>query len=225
MSVASLPEAETDSRVLLDSSPRYERRDFRVLKRVFDVLVSAVLLLLLLPLFLVVALMIVLADGAPVIYKQRRIGQHGREFWMYKFRTMRRDAEQILQNDPVLLAEYQRNFKLENDPRLLKCGKILRTLTLDELPQLVNVFQGQMSLVGPRPLIPTEHERYGPAFAVYCRMKPGCAGLWQHRGRNSLTFEERVTNDMEYYRTASLRRDVLVMARTAKAILLRRGAM
>ncbi|MEF8763931.1 sugar transferase, partial [Stenotrophomonas sp. A3_2] len=105
-------------------------------------------------------------DGAPVIYKQRRIGQHGREFWMYKFRTMRRDAEQILQNDPVLLAEYQRNFKLENDPRLLKCGKILRTLTLDELPQLVNVFQGQMSLVGPRPLIPTEHERYGPAFAV-----------------------------------------------------------
>jgi exopolysaccharide production protein ExoY len=225
MSVASLPETDTDTLLAIDRNPRYERRDFQVLKRLFDVVVSAVLLLSLFPLFVVVALLILCLDGAPVIYKQRRVGRGGAHFWMYKFRTMRRDAEEILQRDPVLLAEYQRNFKLENDPRLLKCGKLLRTLTIDELPQLVNVFQGHMSLVGPRPLIPSESCRYGSAFSVYCRMKPGCAGLWQHRGRNALSFEERVSNDVEYYQTASLRRDLLVIARTARAILVRRGAM
>ena len=205
--------------------PRYERADFKLIKRAFDIVVTSILLLALLPVFVAIMVTIAVTDGFPILFKQRRVGRNGEEFWIYKFRTMRRDAEDILRRDPVLLAEYQKNFKLENDPRLLKCGQFLRSMTMDELPQLVNVLHGDMSLVGPRPLIKSESARYGEAYSTYCRMKPGCAGLWQHRGRNALSFEERVANDLEYYRTASLRRDVLVLARTAKAVLARKGAM
>ena len=205
--------------------PRYERKDYRVIKRVFDFVGTVFLLLTLFPVFVLIFATIAISDGFPVMFRQKRVGQGGKSFWIYKFRTMRRDAEEILQRDPVLLEEYKKNFKLENDPRLLKCGKFLRSMTLDELPQLVNVLSGEMSLVGPRPLLASEQDRYGKAYSTYCLMQPGCAGLWQYRGRNALTFEQRVANDLEYYRTASLRRDLVVLGQTAVSVLTRKGAM
>lgn len=205
--------------------PRYTRPDYRVMKRVFDVVVAGTLLLLLLPVFVVVAGLIVFTDGTPVLFRQKRVGMGGRLFWIYKFRTMRRDAEAMLDRDPALKEEFLKNYKLEEDPRLLPFGQSLRSMTLDELPQLLNVLAGQMSLVGPRPIVEPEQEKYGEAIEVYCLMKPGCAGLWQHRGRSNLTYEQRVAFDVEYYQTASIRRDVLILWQTVVAVFLRRGAV
>lgn len=218
----ALPKESDDTLVPL---PRYERRDYRVMKRIFDVVASASLLLALFPLFLLVSLLIAFADGAPVLFKQRRVGLGGQLFWIYKFRTMRRDAEEILRRDPVLLEEYRRTYKLANDPRLLPFGKLMRSLTVDELPQLFNVLKGDVSLVGPRPIVEPEQERYGAAIEVYKKMKPGCAGLWQHRGRSDLSYDQRVAYDVEYYRTASIRRDLLTLLRTVVAVFARRGAV
>ena len=203
----------------------YDSRLYQFCKRSFDIVLASFALLLLFPLFAVVTLMIVKEDGWPVLYKQERMGQAGRRFWMIKFRSMRRDAEEILHRDPVLLAEYKKNFKLKNDPRLLKCGKLLRAATIDELPQLLNVLLGDMSIVGPRPLLAREADRYGIACEIYECMKPGCAGLWQAGGRSELTFDERVMLDVRYYVTASFMRDLWVIWRTGIAVLQRKGAV
>ena len=205
--------------------PRYMDHSYRFMKRVFDILVSGISLVLMFPLFVAVAIAIMITDGCPFVYKQERVGRNGRPFMMYKFRTMHRNAEQILQSNPALLAEYQKNFKLENDPRLLPCGKRLREFSMDELPQLINVLLGDMSIVGPRPLLERETKRYGDSIAVYHSMKPGCAGLWQHRGRNSLTFEDRIVMDVEYFNTASIRSDLVVVWETAKAVVQRKGVI
>jgi lipopolysaccharide/colanic/teichoic acid biosynthesis glycosyltransferase len=203
----------------------YDSLGYQIAKRVFDIVFSGIALLLLFPLFFVVACVIVAEDGMPVIYKQQRVGRGGRAFWMLKFRSMRRDAEQILHSNPELLAEYRKNFKLKNDPRVLKCGQFMRKSTIDELPQLINVFRGEMSIVGPRPLLERESDRYGIACEIYECMKPGCAGLWQAGGRSDLSFDERIMLDVRYYVTASFWNDLLVIGRTAVAVLQRKGAV
>lgn len=205
-------------------SPRYTHRFYRVGKRVFDVSLSAAGMLFLFPVFAATSAVIAVNDGFPVLFKQKRIGEGGREFWIYKFRSMRKDAEQILRDNPELMEEYKRTFKIANDPRLLKCGKFIRSTSIDELPQLWNVLKGDMSLVGPRPIVPQEIEKYGEHGDLYKAMKPGCAGLWQCSGRSDLSYEERVELDREYYRTASLRRDVLVILKTLAKIVKREGA-
>lgn len=212
------------SEQILQAKPRYAAPSYRFLKRTFDVLGSASLLLLLFPVFLIVTIVVALNDGFPVIFKQRRLGEGGKEFWMYKFRSMRKDAEEILRSRPDLMKEYQETFKIQNDPRLLKAGKFLRKSSLDELPQLVNVLKGEMSLVGPRPIVAKEIEKYGAHQSVYLAMKPGCAGLWQCSGRSELTYDERIEKDIEYYMHASFRRDFLVLWRTAVSVIKREGA-
>jgi lipopolysaccharide/colanic/teichoic acid biosynthesis glycosyltransferase len=206
------------------SRPRYTHRFYRVAKRTFDVLASTAGLLVLFPLMLLVAVAIVINDGFPFIFRQVRLGEGGRKFTIYKFRSMRKDAEKILQSRPDLMEEYQRTFKIENDPRLLKIGKFIRSTTIDELPQLINVLKGDMSIVGPRPIVPKEIEKYGDKASVYYAMKPGCAGLWQCSGRSDLEYSERIALDEEYYWTASLRRDLFVVWRTLLSIFQRKGA-
>ena len=205
-------------------SVRYEETTYRAGKRIFDIIGSSLFIVLLSPVLLAIALLVFFKDRGPIVFKQKRLGLNGREFTILKFRTMRQNAEEILRSNPELMAEYQKNFKLENDPRLIPGGKFLRSSSLDELPQLFNVLRGDMSLVGPRPILRDELQKYGEKADVYLSMKPGCAGLWQCGGRSDVDYDTRVNLDAKYYETASLVRDMDVLVRTARAVVLRQGA-
>ncbi|MCB8933334.1 MAG: sugar transferase [Fimbriimonadaceae bacterium] len=204
---------------------RYHRPLFRITKRIFDIVVSLVLLVLLLPLFALVALVIIVTDGTPVTFRQQRIGLNGKLFYLYKFRSMVRNADEILQSRPELMEEYRKYYKIKDDPRISPVGQFLRSTTLDELPQLFNVLRGEMSLVGPRPIVEPELAKFGDAQEIYLSMKPGCAGLWQCSGRSDTTYEERVAYESLYYRKASPAFDLLILWRTFWAVILRRGAV
>lgn len=208
----------------LPRSKRYHRGPYHVVKRVFDIVASAIALLILFPLFAVVSVFVAFSSGFPVLFKQQRVGYLGKPFYIYKFRTMVRNAEEILKSRPDLLEEYKRNFKIENDPRISKVGKVLRKYSLDELPQLLNVIKGDMSLVGPRPIVIPELEKYGDHQDMYLAMRPGCTGLWQCGGRSATTYEERIALDSEYFQKAGLRFDLYIIFRTVVAIVTARGA-
>ena len=197
---------------------------YRFVKRVADFVVAGVALLLLLPLFVAIALAILSRDGWPVLFSHRRVGKGGRPIHVLKFRTMVRDAEQILQRDPKLRAEFEREFKLEHDPRVTPLGRFMRATTLDELPQLINVLRGDMSLVGVRPIVEAELEKYGEHAPAYLSMSPGCTGPWQCGGRSETTYAERVAIDVDYHRRASLLYDAVIVLKTVRAVLLRKGA-
>lgn len=203
---------------------RYPRLPYQIAKRAFDIVVSLVAILLLSPVFLVIALAIAFSDGFPVIFKHRRVGLNGRPFDIYKFRTMIRNAEEVLKKDPELWKQFQENYKIERDPRIMKIGHFLRKSSLDELPQLFNVLKGDMSLVGPRPIVEPELEKYGEHQDIYLAMKPGCAGVWQASGRSDTTYAERVEFDRQYYMKAGLRYDVATLVKTTWSMLVGRGA-
>lgn len=208
----------------LPVSKRYHRHKYHVVKRVFDVVAASIALILLLPVFLVVSVFVAFASGFPVMFKQQRVGFRGKPFYIFKFRTMVRNAEEILNARPELLEEYKRNFKIENDPRISKVGNFLRKSSLDELPQLINVVKGDMSLVGPRPIVVPELAKYGDHQDMYMAMRPGCTGLWQCGGRSATTYEERIALDREYFEKAGLRFDLYIIFKTVGAILFARGA-
>lgn len=190
-----------------------------------DVVLASTFLVLLSPVLLAIAAAIALQDGFPVVFKQKRVGKGGRPFYMYKFRTMVKNAEEILRSRPDLLEEYRRTYKIQNDPRISKLGRFLRRTSLDELPQLINVLKGEMSLVGPRPIVESELEKYGDARHLYLALKPGCAGLWQCSGRSNTSYDERVALDEEYFMRSSIRYDFGILCRTAFAIVVCRGAI
>jgi lipopolysaccharide/colanic/teichoic acid biosynthesis glycosyltransferase len=200
------------------SGSLYQRRG----KRVLDVIVAAAMLLALLPLILVLAALVAGRGGAP-FFAHRRVGRGGRMFDCYKIRTMVTDAEarlpSILASNPAAAAEWQRDCKLANDPRVTPIGRILRRTSLDELPQLWNVLRGDMSLVGPRPVTAAELDRYGPERDVYLALRPGLTGPWQVAGRNDATYEERVDLDAAYAVSLCLPNDLRIIARTAEAML------
>jgi lipopolysaccharide/colanic/teichoic acid biosynthesis glycosyltransferase len=195
-------------------------------KRSFDVVGALVALIALSPVILALALVVALDGGRPLFF-QRRVGRDGVLFPCCKIRSMRRDADvvlkRILAEDPEARAEWERDHKLANDPRVTRFGAFLRATSLDELPQLGNVLLGQMSLVGPRPVIEDEMARYGAYAAEYKKVRPGLTGLWQVSGRNALSYEARVALDVRYVRTQSLWLDLSILARTACAVLGRTG--
>lgn len=203
---------------------KYHRRGYQFAKRILDVVLSIVALFILFPVFLITAVLIAATDGFPVAFKQKRIGKGGVPFDIHKFRSMVRNAEDVLRSRPDLWEEYRITYKIQNDPRISKLGHLLRKSSLDELPQLFNVLIGNMSLVGPRPIVEAEMEKYGDQQAVYTAMKPGCAGLWQCMGRSATSYEERVELDREYYENASTWFDLQILVRTTLAILVGRGA-
>lgn len=207
---------------------RAESHAYHFLKRCVDIAGSSLGLLLLLPVFLIVSAFVFASDPGPVLYRQKRVGKGGRLYWMFKFRSMRQDADKVLAEllatDPEIRAEFEQTYKLKNDPRLLKCGSFLRSSSLDELPQLLNVLIGDMSLVGPRPVVEKEVPKLGDWYSTYVRMKPGCAGLWQCSGRNDTSYEDRITLNEQYYRTASVRTDFLVMWKTLVSMATKKGA-
>jgi Undecaprenyl-phosphate galactose phosphotransferase WbaP len=197
-------------------------------KRILDVFGAGVGGLLLLPLFLLLAALVAFDSRGPVFFRQPRIGRDGRTFSVFKFRTMRSDAEVVLEQhllaNPELRLEWERDQKLRHDPRVTRLGHWLRRSSLDELPQLLNVLRGEMSLVGPRPIVASEIERYGEWFEMYTRVSPGMAGLWQVSGRNSVSYEERVQLDVSYIRNWSVWLDLVILARLPAALISSRGA-
>ena len=197
-------------------------------KRAVDLVVSGVLLVVLSPAVALIAIAVKLTSRGPVLFSQRRLGLKGNPFILYKFRTMRADAEQILKNSPALYAKYvQNNFKLssDEDPRLAPLGRFLRVTSLDELPQLFNVMIGEMSLVGPRPIVPEEAVHYGDLSILFMSVKPGMTGHWQVSGRSAIAeYQKRVELDLEYIRDQSIGKDLEILMRTIPAVLRRKGA-
>jgi undecaprenyl-phosphate galactose phosphotransferase len=201
----------------------------RAAKRIVDLVGPVLLLVLFLPFLLAIMLAIKLDDGGPIFFSQPRIGRGGRNFRCIKFRTMATDAkeklEQWREENPALYAEYMRTFKLRDDPRVTKIGKFLRRTSLDEIPQLLNVLKGEMSLVGPRPVVEQElMQFYGPAAELYKRVRPGLTGLWQISGRSDTTYSDRVSYDEWYILNWSLWYDFVILIQTAWIVLSGKGA-
>jgi Undecaprenyl-phosphate galactose phosphotransferase WbaP len=200
----------------------------RIAKRAIDLGLCLLLTPLLLPLTAIIGILIAIESGFPVLYSQKRLGYDGRGFHIWKFRTMVRNAaealESTLASDPVLRKEWMETQKLRNDPRITRVGKILRKTSLDELPQLWNVIKGEMSFVGPRPIVHEEVAKYKEAYSWYSRTTPGITGLWQVSGRNHTTYAERVAYDTYYVRNWSVWMDVYLLAKTVTVIFTGDGA-
>lgn len=200
----------------------------RLGKRSFDILAALGGLIFLSPVMIVLAVLIRFQDGGPAIFAHTRIGKNGRPFKCYKFRSMVMDAQQrleaLLASDPDAAEEWRRDQKLRNDPRVTALGRFIRKSSLDELPQLFNILKGDMSVVGPRPIITDEMVRYGSHIEEYLSVTPGVTGLWQVSGRNDVSYDERVQMDARYARTWTVAGDVWITLKTVPAVLMSRGA-
>jgi len=200
----------------------------RLLKRVFDVMLVALLGLLALLPGVLIALAIVIDSRGPVFFAHWRVGSARRTFRLWKFRSMVRDAdallERYLRQHPERASEWERTHKLRDDPRVTRVGRFLRKTSLDELPQLWNVLCGDMSMVGPRPIVAAEAAKYGPAFGLYSQVLPGLTGLWQVSGRNDTHYSRLVELDCHYIRNWSAARDLEILIKTAGVIVRGRGA-
>ncbi len=201
---------------------------YLLIKRILDLLVACILIIIFLPVWLVVPLMVYFDSPGPILYKHRRVGKGGKEFWLYKFRTMVKDADDILyKKDKKLLAEFKKgDWKLENDPRITKIGRILRSLTIDEFPQLYNVIKGEMSMVGPRAYIQKElveqqkkYPKSRPHVKKILAIKPGITGPWQTSGRNEIPFDKRAKMDADYAQKRTIITDFSILLKTPKAMI------
>lgn len=207
------------------AEPAIQRSAF---KRVMDVSLAVIVLIFAAPLLAIVALLIKLQDGGPVFYGHLRCGRNGQLFNCLKIRTMHVDADerlaQLLANDPFAAEQWKRYRKLRNDPRITPIGHFLRKTSIDELPQLVNIIRGDMSVIGPRPVTLEETKLYGDAVSYYKAMRPGVLGLWQVKGRNLLSYEQRIAYDVEYVRDWTLWTDIKILFLAVPVVFLGRGA-
>ena len=189
---------------------------YRAFKRIVDIILGCIGLVLLSPVFLILAICIKIDSKGPVIFAHKRIGKNGKEFNMYKFRSMYENAEEK--------REWQENFKLENDPRITKVGKFLRKTSLDELPQIVNIIKGDLSIIGPRPIVDEELEKYGENKEKFLSITPGLTGYWQANGRSNTTYEERMQMELYYIDNQSLLLDIKIFFKTIVSVLKKEGA-
>jgi undecaprenyl-phosphate galactose phosphotransferase len=212
---------------LLESCRKLQTFTGRFSKLAMDKLGAAAALLLLSPLFIIIALK-VKKDGGPAFYGHKRLGRNGKTFKCWKFRSMDINSAEILKNilatDPEARAEWEKDFKLKNDPRITKIGHFIRRTSLDEIPQLFNVLKGDMSLVGPRPIVEDEKKYYAEKIADYFSVKPGITGLWQVSGRNDITYAQRVYLDSWFVNHWSIWNDIVIILKTVLVILCRKGA-
>lgn len=203
---------------------------FRFVKRSMDIIAGIIGIILLVPITILVFIMNVLTgEGASIFYTQKRIGKKGKEFKMYKFRTMCKNADKILEKrlkeDEEFRKEYNKYKKIKNDDRITECGKILRSTSLDEFPQFINVLKGNMSVVGPRPYLPREKKDMGEYYSYIINVKPGITGPWQVRGRNKLQFEDRLKLDREYINAISIKNDMKILLKTIAKVVKKDGAI
>ena len=199
------------------------------IKTLFDFTLTAVGTVAISPLLVYIAYRIKKEDPGPIFFAHTRIGKDGKPFPCYKFRSMVVNSKEMLEKylaeNPEAQAEWEREFKLKNDPRITPIGQVLRKSSLDELPQIFNVLKGEMSLVGPRPVVQEELDKYyGEAVKEYCSVKPGITGLWQVSGRSDVDYPERVAMDVEYVRTRNLWKDIVILYRTFGVVLNKKGA-
>lgn len=222
-------ESYYDARVMiLHIQNNLARWSNRAIKRIFDLLATLTGGLLILPFLVAIALWVRIDSPGPVIYRHRRIGRGGRAFHCYKFRTMCVDSDarlqELLARDPAARHEWETTFKLKDDPRITRAGAVLRRTSLDELPQLINVLRGEMSLVGPRPIVEKEVPFYGESIREYYMVRPGITGMWQVSGRSDVDYPERVRMDSWYVHNWSIWLDLLLLWRTVKVVLQGKGA-
>ena len=207
---------------------RLKKGLYLLIKRTFDIVSSSLGLIVASPIMLATAAIVRLGDGGPAIYKQTRIGKGGKEFTIYKFRSMRIDADarlaEMLKNDPLVAEEYAKNAKLKDDPRITKVGKFIRKTSIDELPQLINILKGDMSVVGNRPYMISERSKMGPVYTNIVSTRPGLTGYWQVSGRNDQTFKKRLELESFYSNNASIRMDVRIFIKTFSAVIGAKGA-
>lgn len=200
---------------------------YNAMKRLFDIILTWIALIVLSPVFLIIAILIKVDSKGKVFYKHKRIGKNGEYIYLYKFRSMYSDSKERLEKlleDPEIRKEWEENFKLENDPRITRVGKLLRKTSLDELPQLINILSGDMSIVGPRPIIDGEIEKYGKNKAKFLSVTPGLTGWWACNGRSATTYKERMKLELYYVDNRSLRLDFKVIVKTFISVLKRDGA-
>jgi exopolysaccharide production protein ExoY len=207
---------------------KLRRSDSFIFIRLIDIVISLFALVFFLPAFVAIAILVKIQDGGPIFYGQTRIGLNTCEFKCYKFRSMVLNSDEVLKHllntDPVAYREWQADHKLRNDPRITRIGKFLRKTSLDELPQLFNVLVGEMSLVGPRPIIHSEIVKYGRSFKKYASVLPGVTGLWQVSGRNDVSYRRRVALDRLFAKRKSVRLYFYILFMTVPAILLQKGS-
>lgn len=218
-----------DEQTLVISEPRRPNpRNSFTAKRAFDILVASIGLIFIAPLLLTVGLLVRLQDGQSSIFAHKRYGQNGRVFSCYKLRSMVPDADlrlqHLLETDPDAKREWDLTQKLVNDPRVTPLGRFIRATSIDELPQLINVLKGDMSLVGPRPISMSERSRYGENFADYCSVRPGITGLWQVSGRSNTSYPERVRLDTAYAKGRTFWGDIMIILKTVPAVVKSDGA-
>lgn len=199
---------------------------YRGFKRIVDVILGCIGLVLLSPVFLILAVCIKIDSKGPVIFAHKRIGKNGKEFNMYKFRSMYENAEEMIENfSEEQKKEWQENFKLENDPRITRIGNFLRKTSLDELPQIVNIIRGDLSIIGPRPVTGEELEKYEENKEKFLSITPGLTGYWQANGRSNTTYEERMQMELYYVDNQSLWLDIKIFFKTIVSVVKKEGAM
>ena len=199
---------------------------YRLIKRIFDFILSLIGIAIMSPLFLIISIMIKCDTKGPVFFKQRRIGLNGKPLYIYKFRTMVTNAEELIASfTPEQKKEWEESYKLKDDPRITRVGKILRKTSLDELPQLINIIKGEMSIIGPRPVVEEELSWYGNDVDLVLSVKPGLTGWWAVNGRSEVPYPKRCDLELYYVKNASLALDVRILLGTLNVVFSQRGAL
>ncbi|MDO4536187.1 MAG: sugar transferase [Clostridium perfringens] len=199
---------------------------YNFFKRGFDIISASIGLIVLLPVFILLGILIKLDSKGPIFFSHKRIGKDGKVIGVYKFRSMVSNSEEVFKNfTKEQKEEFEKNFKLDDDPRITKLGKFLRKTSLDELPQLLNIIKGDMSVVGPRPIVKAEIEKYGNCANKLFSVKPGLTGFWQANGRSDTSYEERVQMDMYYIDSRSFLLDIKIIFKTVISVIKKEGAV
>ena len=198
---------------------------YKAVKRIFDIVFSLIGLILLSPVFLIIAIIIKLDSKGPVFFIHSRIGEKGKPIGIYKFRTMVNNAEDLIKSfTPEQKEEFERSYKLENDPRITKIGNFLRKTSLDELPQILNILKGELSIIGPRPIVQAELDKYEENKDKFLSVRPGLTGYWAANGRSDTTYEERMKMELYYVDNMSFKLDVKIFFKTIFAVIKKEGA-
>ncbi len=203
-----------------------DKHIYKYVKRFLDFTLSLLGLIVLSPVFLIISILIKKESEGPVFFKHKRIGKNGKEIYLYKFRSMVPNAEELIKKfTPEQMKEFKENFKLENDPRITKVGKWLRKTSLDELPQLINILKGELSIIGPRPVIAEELEKYGNNKEKFLSVTPGLTGYWAANGRSNTTYEQRMQMELYYVDNISFKMDLKIFIKTILSVIKKEGAI
>lgn len=205
---------------------RRKRETYLVIKRGLDIVISFLSLIILSPIFLIISFLIKIDSPGKVFFKHKRIGKDGKYIYLYKFRTMYKNADEMKKNfTKEQMEEFARDFKLKNDPRVTKIGKFLRKTSLDELPQLLNILKGDMSLIGPRPVVDKEIEKYGMLKNIFLSVTPGLTGYWACNGRSCTNYDERIKLELFYVYNFCFKLDLKIFFKTIKSVIAKEGAI